>query len=222
MLRLTTSVRSIVALCVITCAASTDAAPITEAQAQHCFNVMRAQQDIAFGFVADGCYARAHLMARRLQQMGYRPNKAWAFAKDQRRPLRFGNTTWTYHVAPCLQVRTNSGAIRIWVIDPSMFGRAVDVDVWFNAMHPQNASGSYSDSERYFPDGRVPRLGSDQHAAYVMWVYRYRLSIGDRRALSGNDLDPAYLPRTSAVEPRRPSVLFAVPLVEEPSITLAA
>ncbi|MCX7113399.1 MAG: protein-glutamine glutaminase family protein [Proteobacteria bacterium] len=39
------------------------------------FNNMALQNDIAFKYPAEGCYARAHLMVQRLQDLGASPSK---------------------------------------------------------------------------------------------------------------------------------------------------
>src|SRR5262245_42007789 len=48
---------------------------VTYKQAAQVFRWLAGQRDIAFGYPSDGCYARAHLMIRRMQERGYRPYK---------------------------------------------------------------------------------------------------------------------------------------------------
>ena len=74
------------------------------------FKWMESQHDIAFGFPSDGCYARAHLMIRRMQKRGLTPYKVWAFKNGA--PLHVCTTNdpktyveWDWHTAPVLRVR---------------------------------------------------------------------------------------------------------------------
>src|SRR5690606_559600 len=41
------------------------------------FNQARAMDDISWNYKADGCYARAHLMARRFEAQGIHVDKVW-------------------------------------------------------------------------------------------------------------------------------------------------
>jgi hypothetical protein len=114
------------------------------------FARMKAQKDIAFRYPTDGCYARAHLMGKRMMEMGLTPGKAWAFddkAMDDKDapPRMYARTTnhprgevwWKYHVAPLLGVRDNTGNVRMHVIDPSLFDEAVPLARWRARMtHP--------------------------------------------------------------------------------------
>jgi pentatricopeptide repeat protein len=102
---------------------------------------MSRQKDISFRYVKDGCFARAHLMVRRMQSQGVKPAKVWAIANPD--PLtiktRTGLVTWKYHVAPIVRVRYPEGE-RDMVIDPSMFNKPVTIADWRAAMHRPGAS----------------------------------------------------------------------------------
>jgi hypothetical protein len=117
---------------------------VTPQVARKAFAQMAAQNDIAFQFPADGCYARAHLMARRMQSMGLRPRKVWSFAHGESLYARTshipaGFVEWGYHVAPTLRVKTDNG-VHEMVIDPSLFDRPVTVGQWSNAQRRSGAS----------------------------------------------------------------------------------
>jgi hypothetical protein len=111
---------------------------LTPAQAQRAFARMADQEDIAFCYPQDGCYSRAHLMAQRLQRLGYQPGKVWAFAHGENLHARTlndprGYVEWGWHVAPTLKVRTKEG-VRDLVIDPSLFTRPCTVEEWRDSM----------------------------------------------------------------------------------------
>jgi hypothetical protein len=165
-------------------------------QALLAFRIMAAQTDISFGFPTDGCYARAHLMARRLRAMGMRPSKVWSFARGKQEPLVCrtpndpkGYVVWGYHVAPTVRVRIRPGVIRHFVIDPSMFTKPVTVAQWAAAQKPHRASRTpyvcltRFDKAPTRPDGARcpgsgyspapdPIRGSDAHALAVMKLFK--------------------------------------------------
>jgi hypothetical protein len=165
-------------------------AVVSMEQACTIFDWMAAQEDISFGYVLDGCYARTHLMARRMQAMGLQPGKAWAFAKSDAERLqakgRNGATvSWSYHNAPTLKVRGSDGMVRDYVIDPALFGRPVTVEAWKRAMMkpgataephvhlggvneaPKAANGGTYPGSGYWP-AADPTDGPDAHATAKM------------------------------------------------------
>jgi hypothetical protein len=110
----------------------------TPEEALRAFRQMAVQQDIAFCYPIDGCYSRAHLMARRLHKLGYRPGKVWAFANGEWLHARTlndprGYVEWGWHVAPTLRVRTTDG-VQDMVLDPSLCSRPVTLDEWKRTM----------------------------------------------------------------------------------------
>jgi hypothetical protein len=105
---------------------------VSRAEAENLFAVPAGQKSIAFAFPLDGCYARAHLMCRLMQKMGYRPAKIWAFANGQSLHVRTanhpsGHVEWGYHVAPILRVRVSAREERDLVFDPALFRGPVTV-----------------------------------------------------------------------------------------------
>jgi hypothetical protein len=170
---------------------------VSPQQAVAVFRWMAAQRDIAFRFPIDGCYARAHIMCRRMQQRGLRPAKVWAFAVSKKEPLfvrtknrpKTGYVTWGWHVAPILPVRLKSGKQTWSVIDPSLFQGPVTIPQWRDKMrYPRGRTRPYVTVSRfgeapvgvdgrrlagsgYFP-GPDPRGGVDAHAMYKMRRYK--------------------------------------------------
>lgn len=117
--------------------ASGEKAPLTLDKAVEIFDLLADMQDIAFGYKRDGCYARAHIMCRRLVEMGLSASKAWAF--EGKKSLRFvspeGNKThWCYHVAAALSVQMPGGGIQDVVLDPSLFDGPVSLKEWGDIM----------------------------------------------------------------------------------------
>lgn len=168
-------------------AASFGPAPMNLAAAQLLMDVMAAQADIAFKFPVDGCYARAHLMVQRMQQMGATPGKAWTFASSNSDPLWVATpnhpdnmVSWGYHVAPTVPVLQPDGTVRDMVVDPSMFDHPVTVPEWRDAQHDhpsvvQTIPGAAPDAtvggSGYWP-GPDPAEGVDTHALETMQEYK--------------------------------------------------
>ncbi|MFO0930722.1 MAG: protein-glutamine glutaminase family protein [Gemmataceae bacterium] len=168
---------------------------VTPENAQKAFRWLAGQRDIAFRFPADGCYARAHLMVKRLRKQGYKPAKVWAFANGgllyaSTPYARRGHVEWKYHVAPVLRVRIAADKQLWYVIDPSLFDRPVTIREWRARMkRPHTAYEPYS---TVTPLGQAPKdprgvqlPGSgywagrdpadvDEHAVNVMRLYKQK------------------------------------------------
>jgi len=167
---------------------------ITLAQANQVFRWMAGQSDISYRYPADGCYARAHLMIRRMVRRGMKPWKVWTFANGESLYVRTsnipsGHVEWRYHVAPILRVRLQNGKQRWYVIDPSLFRRPVPIATWKNAQRrpssryqpyvtltrlgqaPVGPTGKRLPGTGYWP-GHDPRGGQDSHAVRMMKVYK--------------------------------------------------
>jgi hypothetical protein len=112
------------------------------------FDDMADEDDIAFNYPLDGCFARAQIMQMRiLQRYGILPSKIWAIMPDRIPGLSvdtdtmYGKVSWTYHVAPLISVQQPDGSIDQFVIDPSIADGPLSVDEWKGKMHtPENAS----------------------------------------------------------------------------------
>jgi hypothetical protein len=167
--------------------------PCTPEQARAAFRRMAEADDIAWTHPQDGCYSRAHLMVRRLRDLGYRPGKVWAFASGQNLHARTlhdpqGYIEWWWHVAPTLMVK-DGGAIREVVIDPSLFTRPVSLQRWRDSMKktptsrdpficltrlgepPLQVGGRRAPGSGYWTSGD-PTNGLDAHARDTMKRYQ--------------------------------------------------
>jgi hypothetical protein len=112
--------------------------PLTPEEAQQVFVALAARRDeIAFGYLAEGCVCRAQLMIEYMQAMGLVPGRVWAVSVG--RPLAFPNPSnprqtfkWRNHIAPTVSVvGVEQGVL---VIDPSTQPKAVPVAEWAAAM----------------------------------------------------------------------------------------
>jgi hypothetical protein len=156
-------------------------------QATAIFAEFAAADYLALRFPADGCYARTHLMIRRLLDQGLAPTKVWAFPASGAGLLWMatphhpdGRAQWHYHVAPVLLVRGPEGGAREMVFDPILCDHPVSVDEWCSALHdtptlirtalgvpPLPARGGSG----YWP-GPDPLEGADVHASETLEEYR--------------------------------------------------
>jgi hypothetical protein len=108
-------------------------------RATELFNKARAMKDIAWDYKQDGCYARAHLMARRFEAEGVRVDKVW-IKGDLVVPGT--NISWNFHVAPIVYVKDKKGIPQKMVIDPSLFDKPVTVEEWDHKMTKKTIKGS--------------------------------------------------------------------------------
>lgn len=144
---------------------------ISMERATQLFNKAKKMKDIAWNYKLDGCYARAHLMARRFEAEGVRVDKVW-IKGDLAVPE--AGIRWNFHVAPIVYVDDGKGGNKKMVIDPSLFNKPVTVEEWDNKMTKGTVKGS-TITAFPFPD----------NAAFF-----------ERSALSFSSSDP-YLPRDS-------------------------
>lgn len=146
---------------------------ITHDQASRLFDEARNMEDIAWNYVHDGCYARAHLMARRFEEQGVHVDKAWLNGDLLFEQEDGTNVHWRFHVTPIVYVEEESGEIVRYAIDPSTFDRPVPVEVWAEALSvteqiettrfpfPQNTNFynrnalAFSNSAPYLPNDEI-------------------------------------------------------------------
>lgn len=108
----------------------------SEKDVQKIFKKAQSMSDIPFGYKYDGCYARAHIMARRFEKMGMKVKKAWIKGE-----LHVPGTdiTWGYHVAPLIEAKDKKGNIVQYVLDPSLTDKAVTLDEWVATMEKKSS-----------------------------------------------------------------------------------
>ena len=108
------------------------------------FSFKGKKANIPFHYVADGCYIRAHKMAKLLTKKGYKSQKIFLNATSK--PVTvFSNYAedvdigeepvqeWKYHVAPIINVQIEQ-QVKPYVIDPSLFEEPAPLDEWRKSM----------------------------------------------------------------------------------------
>jgi hypothetical protein len=107
--------------------------------AEKLFSFLKTQADIPYDMPQDGCYARAHVMARLLEANGIESRKAFVFGILIVDSIfsRTGKLRWNYHVAPMIQVAIN-GEVEDRILDPSISTGPLTTDQWFAKMNNEN------------------------------------------------------------------------------------
>lgn len=146
---------------------------LTEADVQRLFNEAKNMKDIPYGYKYDGCYARAHLLARRFEEKGIQTEKIWVKGKLS---VPNSDVNWNFHVAPVVSIIDPiTKAVKKMVIDPSLADKALTPEEWLGKMNqnvvgrlhytkfpfPSNAAGfertavAYSSSDQYKPEDPI-------------------------------------------------------------------
>lgn len=100
---------------------------------------------IPFSYVRDGCYARAHIMKKLMEErFGVTCKKIVTIGLNQRQTLNVYSSqgccvSWSWHIAPYVLVYEN-GQWLDYVIDPSMFTRPVRASQWMAAQANKNCN----------------------------------------------------------------------------------
>ena len=116
-------------------------------EVQDLYKKAKSMSDIPFGYKYDGCYARAHVMARRFEAMGIPVEKAWIKGNLS---VPGTDIQWNYHVAPVINVKDEKGNLVKYVIDPSLNDKAVPLDTWVNTMS-HDVKGDVMKTQYPFP-----------------------------------------------------------------------
>lgn len=111
---------------------------VTESTFQKASSVVEGIDYLAFGFKADGCYARALYMSAELAAKGIESNAIYAIARDEENPLRIPGRPggeWSFHVAPMLNVAAEGSARAVArVLDPSISASPLTHVEWVGRM----------------------------------------------------------------------------------------
>ncbi|PIK16405.1 protein-glutamine glutaminase family protein [Halobacteriovorax sp. JY17] len=91
------------------------------------------RSDIPWSYTYDGCYARAHLMARMFEAEGIHVDKAW-LRGSLRIPGQPKGMNWGYHVAPLVYVKGENGEVQEMIIDPSISKKPITPKEWAKTM----------------------------------------------------------------------------------------
>jgi len=157
---------------------------VTIDEAQIIFNDMADEADIPFKFPADGCYARAHVMIKRMaerygldidsiQKIFIEGNLI--IQTDYVYPGLNDNTIeWRYHVAPLLNVQDTHGTITLYVIDPSLFDHPVTIEEWKRYMNDPDAITRITNRREYVPHYEYDDSTADQITERTLAEYLAR------------------------------------------------
>jgi hypothetical protein len=133
---------------------------------------------IPFLYPDDGCWGRAHEMARLITSVGNVPGKVWNYgnlrANTRNNPNCF--VSWGYHVAPILAV---TGWSEYAVVDPSMFSGPVPISTWKNAQQVPT-SLIVCTIWQVFTRTKIGQVGYDPNftlTATVLATYRAKLRL---------------------------------------------
>ncbi|GEM_PF-1631915 len=126
-------------------AAPSPANTISEESSLRLFDYFTALSYMAYNYIPDGCYARAHLMCKEIQELSNNkltPYKIWGngLTDENKLTVNAGETRladWYFHVAAALNVRMDNGETKIMVFDPSLFDGPAEVDEWQNTLNAE-------------------------------------------------------------------------------------
>jgi len=113
-------------------------------QAIALFDKLADRTDLAWGYPAQGCHARAHILCHDLAEMGLSPKKAWAsdtlYDRLYLKPPEGELMEWNWHAAPVLAVKMPDGKVQDMVFDPVFFDGPVLLAEWGKLIHakPEN------------------------------------------------------------------------------------
>lgn len=112
---------------------------------------LKEESKIPFGYITDGCYARAHLMDESFRQHGINYAKMFVrgdlAAKNDHMEAR-----WWYHVAPLVFMDDGQGNPVAKIIDPGFSDKPLDPDDWVKAMNQgPSIQVDLVDPEQYYP-----------------------------------------------------------------------
>lgn len=146
---------------------------VSETRANELFRALADADDIPHHFVDEGCHLRAHLMNKRLEDLGVYSEKVFlrplsgADLKipSERSPIGF--TLGIFHTAPCILVKADDGTVSRKVIDPSLFDRPVSVEEWAEHMYPLGEGREGKEELFYLP--RFAFHLSDRYAPPTSW-----------------------------------------------------
>lgn len=112
---------------------------------------LKDESGIPFGYITDGCYARAHLMDESFRQHDINYAKMFVrgdlAAKNEHMEAR-----WWYHVAPLVFVDDGEGNPVAKIIDPGFSDKPMDPEGWVKAMNQgDKISVDLVAPEQYYP-----------------------------------------------------------------------
>jgi hypothetical protein len=145
---------------------------------------------IPFVYPDDGCWGRAHEMARLMIGDGAQPAKVWIYGnlRVQTTNNPICHVDWGWHVAPTLLVDTGAGAVP-YVIDPSLFPGPVPKTTWKSVQGDPGATLVDTDASVFYRDsgGGLSYDPTYSQTQGVLNTYRNKLIV---RSASGDGPPP--------------------------------
>ena len=133
---------------------------LSEKDAKELFKNLKEDEENSFNYPLNGCYARAHLMATRMDDMGIVSGKAF-IEGDLYVDTKLGPAGWSYHVASLIMVKVKGKNVPT-VIDPSIFDKPVSFDVWkaklLKNKNSKLQSEYFTRRYNYDPDSRYEEM----------------------------------------------------------------
>ena len=122
-------------------------------EAQKLFDEAKGMNEIAWNYGNDGCYARAHLMAKKFEEKGIYTEKAWVQGNLEYQAPD-AKISWRHHVAPVVLVKQPDGKIGRYVIDPSVSSQPLPAEKWATNLAKQK-SAKLEQTEFPFPNNSM-------------------------------------------------------------------
>jgi hypothetical protein len=158
--------------------------PVSPAQANYLFHLVKKQTCdprnvnstcIPFNYPADGCWIRAHFMARMIVAEKITPAKIWSAAymlsaHTENDPNC--TVSWAWHVAAVVLVKYDNGAEIKLVIDPSLAPEPVTIEAWIKLQTNPKATHFISDWKWY---DRFGHPEAPDQAKFQMRAHRLQL-----------------------------------------------
>jgi hypothetical protein len=177
------------------------AVTVTPGVAQQMFNLVAAKTCdpgtvpvpcIPFLYPDDGCWGRAHEMARLIIAAGQQPGKVWIYGRLRAATRNNPSCAvyWGWHVATTLEVDNGVGGAQTYVIDPSLFTSPIPTAQWSAVQGDPNATlVTTADTVFYRASGGGTSTDPTySQTAHVLATYRLKLKL---RA-TGSDGPPPY------------------------------
>jgi len=161
----------------------------TETELTAMIESLQEESRIPFGYITDGCYARAHLMDESFRQHGI--NYAKMFVRgDLAAQNQDMQARWWYHVAPLVFVDDGQGNPEAKIIDPGFSDKPMDPTAWVEAMtQGPSIQVDLVDPEQYYPRRRgKPETFSESLPPAVRRLQSYARKLHDHREAAGQDL----------------------------------
>lgn len=144
---------------------------------------------IPFGYITDGCYARAHLMDESFRQHGINFAKMFVMG-DLAAKNDFMDAHWWYHVAPLVFMDDGTGNPVPKIIDPGFSNKPLNPEDWVKAMNQgPSIQVDLVDPEQYYPRRYAkPESFSESLPPAVNRMQSYAKKLHDHRTAQGEKL----------------------------------